>query len=85
MDNRIFSRLRRWVREGIVFILLALAVMWGVDQYRKPAIPASFSATPMQSIDGNLRFHGAQPGTAFADLCLGDLVQYLPFYHTVGR
>ena len=54
MDNRIFSQLRRWVREGIVFILLALAVMWGVDQYRKPAIPASFSATPMQSIDGKL-------------------------------
>ena len=27
MDNRIFSQLRRWVREGIVFILLALAVM----------------------------------------------------------
>ena len=52
MDNRKLSRLRRWAREGIIFFLLALAVMWGVDQYRKPTLPASFSATPMQSIDG---------------------------------
>ena len=54
MDNRKLSRLRRWAREGIILILLTLAVMWGVDQYRKPSLPASFSATPMQSIDGNI-------------------------------
>ncbi|MEZ6878427.1 protein disulfide oxidoreductase [Enterobacter sp. KBR-315C3_2022] len=52
MENRTFAKLRRWAREGIIFILLALAVMWGVDQYRKPDLPASFSATPMRSIDG---------------------------------
>ena len=45
MDNRIFSQLRRWVREGIVFILLALAViilvatMW-------PVISKLWSAAP---------------------------------------
>ncbi|HDR2409596.1 TPA: protein disulfide oxidoreductase [Enterobacter bugandensis] len=54
MDNRKLSRLRRWAREGIILILLTLPVMWGVDQYRKPSLPASFSATPMQSIDGNI-------------------------------
>ncbi|BBJ62392.1 protein disulfide oxidoreductase [Enterobacter asburiae] len=54
MDNRKNSRLRRWVREGIIFVLLTLAVVWGVDRYRKPTLPASFSATPMQSIDGNI-------------------------------
>ena len=54
MENRKFSRLRRWAREGIIFFLLALAVMWGVDQYRKPTLPASFSAAPMHSIDGKL-------------------------------
>ncbi|MCE2000015.1 protein disulfide oxidoreductase [Enterobacter asburiae] len=54
MDNRKISRLRRWVREGIIFVLLTLAVVWGVDRYRKPTLPASFSATPMQSIDGNI-------------------------------
>ncbi|HDS9358880.1 TPA: protein disulfide oxidoreductase [Enterobacter chengduensis] len=52
MENRTFAKLRRWAREGIIIVLLALAVMWGVDQYRKPDLPASFSATPMQSIDG---------------------------------
>lgn len=54
MDNRKISRLRRWVREGIIFVLLTLAVVWGFDRYRKPTLPASFSATPMQSIDGNI-------------------------------
>ena len=54
MDNRKFNRLRRWAREGIILVLLALAVMWGVDQYRKPTLPATFSATPMQGIDGSV-------------------------------
>lgn len=54
MDNRKISRLRRWAREGIILVLLMLAVVWGVDRYRKPTLPASFSATPMQSIDGNI-------------------------------
>ncbi|MEE9659316.1 protein disulfide oxidoreductase [Enterobacter cloacae complex sp. CARB60] len=54
MDNRKISRLRRWAREGIMLVLLTLAVVWGVDQYRKPQLPVSFSATPMQSIDGTI-------------------------------
>ncbi|CZX29957.1 protein DsbE [Enterobacter kobei] len=35
MDNRKLSRLRRWAREGIIFFLLALAVMWvwGGDRF----------------------------------------------------
>ncbi|MCV2532784.1 protein disulfide oxidoreductase [Enterobacter wuhouensis] len=52
MENRTCSKLRRWAREGIIFILLALAVMWGVDRYRQPTLPDNFSAMPMQSIDG---------------------------------
>lgn len=54
MENRKFSKLRRWAREGSILVLLALAVMWGVDQYRKPTFPAMFSATPMQGIDGTM-------------------------------
>jgi hypothetical protein len=49
MDNRKINRLRRWAREGIILVLLTLAVAWGVDQYRKPTLPASFSATPMRA------------------------------------
>ena len=52
MENRKFSRLRRWAREGIIFFLLALAVMWGVDPYRKPTLPARCSAAPMHRTDG---------------------------------
>ncbi|MDV0596469.1 MULTISPECIES: protein disulfide oxidoreductase [unclassified Enterobacter] len=54
MENRKFSKLRRWAWEGIILVLLALAVMWGVDQYRKPTLPATFSATPMQGVDGTM-------------------------------
>ena len=54
MDNRKINRLRRWAREGVILVLLTLAVAWGVDQYRKPTLPASFSATPMTSIDGKM-------------------------------
>ena len=41
MDNRKINRLRRWAREGVILVLLTLAVAWGVDQYRKPTLPAS--------------------------------------------
>ncbi len=54
MENRKFSQLRRWAREGIILVLLALAVIWSVDQYRKPLLPATFSATPMQDVDGSV-------------------------------
>ena len=41
MDNRKINRLRRWAREGVILVLLTLAVAWGVDQYRKPTLPAA--------------------------------------------
>ncbi|SEP14134.1 hypothetical protein SAMN03159286_3158 [Enterobacter sp. NFIX58] len=28
MDNRKINRLRRWAREGIILVLLTLAVVW---------------------------------------------------------
>ncbi len=35
MENRKFSQLRRWAREGIILVLLALAVMpTGRGNYR---------------------------------------------------
>lgn len=62
MDNRKINRLRRWAREGVILVLLTLAVAWGVDQYRKPTLPASFSATPMTSIDGKMHDIAALSG-----------------------
>ncbi|KFD22958.1 protein disulfide oxidoreductase [Yokenella regensburgei] len=47
------SKLRRWMRELVVLLLLAMAVMWGMDQLRKPVLPADFSGMPMQTLTGS--------------------------------
>lgn len=46
------SKLRRWMRELVVLLLLAMTVMWGMDQLRKPVLPADFSGMPMQTLTG---------------------------------
>jgi len=43
---------RRWLREILLMLLIAVAIMWGVDRVRKPELPASFSAAPVQTLDG---------------------------------
>ncbi|MGK0601424.1 protein disulfide oxidoreductase [Yokenella regensburgei] len=47
------SKLRRWMRELVVLLLLAMAAMWGMDQLRKPVLPADFSGMPMQTLTGS--------------------------------
>ena len=46
------SKLRRWGRELLILLLIALAMVWGMDQLRKPVLPVGFSATPVQTLDG---------------------------------
>lgn len=46
------SKWRRWLREILLMLLIAAAVIWGVDQLRKPELPASFFAVPVQTLDG---------------------------------
>lgn len=46
------SKLRRWGRELLILLLIALAMLWGMDQLRKPVLPVGFSATPVQTLDG---------------------------------
>lgn len=46
------SKLTRWLREGIVWLLIAAATVLVVDQFRKPALPATFISTPLQTLDG---------------------------------
>ena len=46
------ARLRRWLREGIILLLIAGAVMLAMDQFRKPALPATFISEQLQTIDG---------------------------------
>lgn len=45
-------RVYRWLREMIVLLLLAAVLMWGVDRFRSPTLPDTFSGTTMQTIDG---------------------------------
>lgn len=44
------ARLRRGLRELVVITLLAMAVVWSVDQLRKPSLSASFAATPLRTL-----------------------------------
>ena len=46
------SKLARWLREGIVWLLIAAAAVVIVDQFRKPELPATFISTPLQTLDG---------------------------------
>lgn len=46
------AKLKRWLREGLVLLLIAGAAMLVMDQFRKPALPAAFIDTPLQTLDG---------------------------------
>jgi thiol-disulfide isomerase/thioredoxin len=46
------SKLRRWGRELLILLLIAMAIVWGMDQLRKPVLPVGFSAIPVQTLDG---------------------------------
>jgi thiol-disulfide isomerase/thioredoxin len=43
-------RLKRWVREGAIFVVLILVVMLGMDFLRAPQAPASFGSQPLQTL-----------------------------------
>lgn len=46
------SKALRWLREGIVWLLIALAAVLITDQFRKPSLPATLISTPLQTLDG---------------------------------
>ncbi|MEO3990269.1 protein disulfide oxidoreductase [Pseudocitrobacter cyperus] len=46
------SRLRRWLKDLVVLILIAIALMWGMDQLRKPDLPGDLSGIALQTLDG---------------------------------
>lgn len=47
------AKLLRWLREGMVLLLIAAGVMLVVDQFRKPDLPPAFVSTPLHTLDGN--------------------------------
>jgi thiol-disulfide isomerase/thioredoxin len=46
------AKLKRWLREGVVLLLIAAAAMLVMDQFRQPALPARFVSAPLQTLDG---------------------------------
>ncbi|MCC4944267.1 protein disulfide oxidoreductase, partial [Klebsiella pneumoniae] len=43
------SKIRRWLRELAVWLLIGAAVSLAVDYFRQPALPQNFSATSLQT------------------------------------
>jgi thiol-disulfide isomerase/thioredoxin len=46
------AKLKRWLREGVVLLLIAAAAMLVMDHFRQPTLPATFVSTPLQTLDG---------------------------------
>ncbi|PLO78229.1 protein disulfide oxidoreductase, partial [Klebsiella quasipneumoniae] len=46
------SKLRRWLRELAVWLLIGAAVGLAVDYFRQPALPQNVSATSLHTLDG---------------------------------
>ncbi|MDN8599797.1 protein disulfide oxidoreductase [Citrobacter sp. S2-9] len=46
------SKLRRWLREGLILLALLVVVTLLVDAWRAPQVPPSFDSTPLQTVDG---------------------------------
>ncbi|ADO46926.1 protein disulfide oxidoreductase [[Enterobacter] lignolyticus] len=50
------AKLRRWLREILMLLLIAAAAMWAMDTLRKPALPQGFISTPLHTLDGEQVF-----------------------------
>ncbi|HGL4128057.1 TPA: thioredoxin domain-containing protein, partial [Raoultella ornithinolytica] len=48
------SKLRRWLRELMILLLLAGALIVGMDYLRRPALPPNLTTTPLQTLEGNV-------------------------------
>ncbi|MFJ5158514.1 protein disulfide oxidoreductase [Pantoea sp. NPDC088449] len=48
------SRLKRWLREALVLVLIAGAVLWGMDWWRAPQLPADLAQQPLTSLQGDV-------------------------------
>lgn len=56
-------RILRWLREAVVLLLLAAVLMWGVDRFRRPALPETFNDLTVRTIDDRSVDLAAQSAT----------------------
>lgn len=48
-------KVTRWLKDLLVLILFAIALMWGMDRLRNPELPDNFSELTLQTLDGQSR------------------------------
>ncbi|MGD2923141.1 hypothetical protein ACP80Y_21925 [Escherichia coli] len=48
------SKLRRWLREGAILLVLLAGVIILLDVWRSPQMPAMFDSTPLHTLDGEV-------------------------------
>ena len=46
------TRLKRWGRELLLFVVLLAGVLWAMDLWRAPHAPLAFADQPLQTLDG---------------------------------
>ena len=46
------SKLRRWLREGAILLVVLAGVILLLDVWRSPQMPAMFDSTPLHTLDG---------------------------------
>lgn len=80
------SKLRRWLREGAILLVVLAGVIILLDVWRSPQMPAMFDSTPLHTLDGEtVTLASISEETPGAALLLGELVRYLPFHHAGCR
>ncbi|WP_337022686.1 MULTISPECIES: protein disulfide oxidoreductase [unclassified Pantoea] len=47
-------RLKRWLREAAVLVLIAAAIIWGMDWLRAPQLPAGLAQQPLTTLQGEV-------------------------------
>ena len=48
------TRIKRWLREALWLVLIAAAVIWGMDWLRSPQLPADLAQQPLTALHGEV-------------------------------
>lgn len=48
------SRLKRWLREALLLVLIVAAALWCMDWLRAPQLPADLAQQPLTSLQGEV-------------------------------
>ena len=77
------SKLRRWLREGLILLALLAGAMLLMDVWRAPQLPGSFDSTPLQTLDGETVTLAAL--SKDEPVLLGELGRRLPLHDAGSR